>query len=115
MPNDFGTLLIRPGSDTNAPVDENDPRLSAEPDPFSLHIFLGVDAFAIARNILLDGNTFTDSHSVDKKPFICRFSGGIGFIIHRFKITYANVYETKSFYGQKSSQSYGSFTISYSY
>lgn len=115
MPNDFGTLLIRPGSDTNSPVDEDDPRLSAVHGPFSLHLFLGVDAFAVARNILLDGNTFAESHSVDKRPVVCRFSGGIGMIIGRIKFTYANVYETKSFDKQKSSQSYGSFTISYSY
>jgi lipid A 3-O-deacylase len=115
MPNDFGTLLIRPGSETNAPVDDNDPRLSGEHSPFSVHMFLGVDAFAVARNILLDGNTFNESHSVKKKPFVCRFSGGIGFIIGRTKITYSNVYETKSFYKQKSSQSYGSLTVSYSY
>jgi lipid A 3-O-deacylase len=115
LPNDFGTMLIRPGSDTNAPIDDKDPRLSEEPTPFGIHLFLGVDAYAVARNILLDGNTFKDSHSVDKKPVVCRFIGGFGIIINRVKVTYANVWATKEFDTQKKGQQYGSLTISYSY
>lgn len=115
LPNDFGTLLIRPGSDTNAPIDDSDPRLSPETRPFSMHIFLGVDAFAMARNILLDGNTFKDSHSVDKKPFVGRFFAGFGILFHKVKFTYSNVWETKEFDTQKGGQQYGSITLSYSY
>jgi len=115
LPNDFGTLLIRPGSDTNAPIDDKDPRFSRESSPFGIHMFLGLDAYAIARNILLDGNTFTDSHSVDKKPVVCRFICGIGIITHRIKITYSNVWATKEFATQKEGQQYGSLTLSYSY
>jgi len=115
LPNDFGTLLIRPGSDTNAPIDDKDPRFSPSPNPFGVHLFLGVDAFAVARDIMLDGNTFAESHSVKKEPIVCRFIGGIGILFHRIKITYANVWETKNFKTQKDGQRYGSFTLSYSY
>ena len=114
LPNDFGTLVIRPGSDTNAPVDDKDPRISS-PDRISIHFFLGVDAFVTSRNILLDGNTFTDSHSVDKKPLTCRFIGGFGVLFHRIKFTYSNVWGTKEFETQKEAQQYGSITVSYSY
>ena len=115
LPNDFGTLLIRPGSDTNAPIDDKDPRVSPDHNPFGIHLFLGVDAFAVGRNLFLDGNTFKDSHSVDKRPIVCRFIGGFGIIFHRVKITYANVFETKNFYSQKEAQKYGSLTVSFSY
>ena len=115
LPDDFGTLLIRPGSDTNAPIDDRDPRVCPESKPFGIHLFAGVDAFATARNLLLDGNTFTDSHSVDKKPVVCRFIGGFGIIFHRIKFTYSNVWETREFDTQKKGQQYGSLTISYSY
>jgi lipid A 3-O-deacylase len=115
LPNDFGTLLIRPGSDTNAPIDNRDPRLTSAPNPVGVHLFLGVDAFAVARDIMLDGNTFSDSHSVEKEPIFCRFIGGIGILFHRIKITYANVWETKTFATQKEGQRFGSFTLSYSF
>ena len=32
--------------------------------------FLGYDARLMARNIFLDGNTWKDSHRVDKRPFV---------------------------------------------
>ncbi|MBN1625614.1 MAG: lipid A deacylase LpxR family protein [Deltaproteobacteria bacterium] len=115
LPNDFGTLLIRPGSDTNAPIDDSDPRLSPETRPLSIHIFLGIDAFAMARNILLDGNTFTDSHSVDKRTFVGRFFAGFGILFHKVKFTYSNVWQTREFETQKGGQQYGSITLSYSY
>jgi lipid A 3-O-deacylase len=115
LPNDFGTLLIRPGSDTNAPVDQKDARFSPGSTRFGMHFFLGLDASAIARNLLLDGNTFRHSHSVKKKPFVRRLFGGVGFLIHGAKITIANAWESKEFYSQKRGQRYGSLTISYSY
>jgi len=115
LPNDFGTLLIRPGSDTNAPIDDKDPRFSPEPKPLSIHLFVGVDAFATARNLLLDGNTFTDSHSVDKNLLVGRFIAGFGILYNRVKFTYSNVWATKEFDTQKDGQQYGSMTISYSY
>jgi hypothetical protein len=115
LPNDFGTLLIRPGSDTNAPIDDSDPRLSPKTRPLSIHVFLGVDAFDMARNILLDGNTFTESHSVDKRPFLGRFFAGFGILFHKVKFTYSNVWQTREFETQKGGQQYGSITLSYSY
>jgi lipid A 3-O-deacylase len=115
LPNDFGTLLIRPGSDTNAPTDEKDPRLFHGPASFGIHLFFGVDAFLIGRNILLDGNTFKESHSVDKNPAVCRFIGGLGVLVHHMKFTYSHVWSTKEFKTQKKGQQYGSLTISYSY
>lgn len=115
LPKDFGMPLIRPGADTNSPVDEKDPRFSPEPRRLSLHMFLGVDAVVVGRNILLDGNTFTESHNVDKRPVVGRFFAGFGILFHKVKFTYSNVWETKEFETQKAGQQYGSITISYSY
>lgn len=115
LPEDFGTFLIRPGSDTNAPMDREDPRFYPHPYRLGVHVFAGLDAKAVARNILLDGNTFKDSHSVDKKYFVGNFIAGVGVIIHRFKISYAYVYQTKAYNTQREAQQYGSLTISFSY
>jgi hypothetical protein len=115
IPNDFGTYLIRPGSDSSAPVDDADPRFFRPFHRFGIHLFFAVDGNAVARNILLDGNTFRDSHSVDKKPFVADLIGGIGMIIHRVKITYSYVYRTKEFETQKDEQHFGAISVSFTF
>jgi hypothetical protein len=115
LPNDFGTFLIRSGSDTNAPVDENDPRFSLTARRIGMHGFIGADGRAVLRNILLDGNTFRDSHSVEKKDFVVHMMMGIGILIHRYKITCAYVRQTREYDSQNEKQEYGAITISYSF
>jgi hypothetical protein len=115
IPNDFGTYLIRPGSDSSAPVDDADPRFFRPFHRFGIHLFFAVDGNAVARNILLDGNTFRDSHSVDKKPFVADLIGGIGMIIHRVKITYSYVSRTKEFETQKDEQHFGAISVSFTF
>ena len=115
IPNDFGTYLIRPGSDSSAPVDDTDPRFFRPFRRFGVHCFIAVDGSAVARNIFLDGNTFRDSHSVDKKPFVVDCIGGIGMIVHRFKITYSYVYRTKEFKNQKDEQQFGAISVSFTF
>ncbi len=115
LPNDFGTYRIRQGSDSSAPVDDADPRFFRPFRRFGIHLFLAVDGNAVARNILLDGNTFHDSHSVNKKPFVADLIGGVGMIIHRVKITYSYVHRTKEFEAQKDEQDFGAFAVSFTF
>jgi len=115
LPNDFGTSLIRPGSDTNAPYDEQDPRFYPEDRQFGIHAFAAVDGSAVLRNIVLDGNLFRRSYHVDKEPFVARVLFGVGTIIHRFKITYAYVFITREFETQDGTQAYGTITVSYTF
>jgi lipid A 3-O-deacylase len=115
IPSDFGTYLIRPGSDSSAPADDADPRFFRPFHRFGIHLFLAVDGNAVARNILLDGNTFRDSHSVDKKPFVADLIGGIGMIVHRVKITYSYVHRTKEFETQKDEQQFGAIAVSFTF
>lgn len=115
IPNDFGTYLIRPGSDSSAPVDDADPRFFRPFHRFGIHLFLAFNGNAVARNIFLDGNTLRESHSVDKKPFVADLIGGIGMIIHRFKITYSYVHRTKEFETQKDEQNFGAISVSFTF
>jgi hypothetical protein len=115
LPNDFGTFFISSGCDTNAPIDTRDPRFFRNHRRFGIHMFASVQGQAVARNIFLDGNTFSESHSVDKEPFVAKFMAGVGMIISRFKMSYAYVYQAKEFKTQKEEQKYGSITLSVSY
>jgi len=115
LPTDFGTSLIRPGGDNNAPSDSKDPRYRQSEPGFSLHAFAAVSGRLVLRDIFLDGNTFTDSHDVDKKPLVGDVLLGISLIIDRFKLSYAQVFRSREFNEQSSGHNFGSISLSYTY
>jgi hypothetical protein len=115
LPNDFGTFRIRPACESNAPHDEKDPRFFSPYQRFGIHLFAAVSGSTVLRNIFLDGNTFRESHSVDKELFVADLSAGISVIAHRFKISYAYVYRTREYETQNAAQIYGSLALSFTY
>ncbi len=112
LPSDFGTSLIRPGGGIGAPTTSEDPRVS---NRFGIYLFAGADGRAVARNIFLDGNTFVQSHHVEKKNFVADVSGGIAILIHGWRIAYTHVVRTEEFYDQDKEQHFGSLQVSYSF
>lgn len=111
-PDDFGNCTIRPGCESGAfPDGENPDRPGGR--RFGVFLFLGADARAIAHDIFLDGNTFQESHSVEKEPFVADFSAGLGFGTSNLKVTYTVVYRTKQFETQPhNEQVFGSLLLS---
>lgn len=75
------------------------------------HLFLALEGRAVARNIFLDGNTFTDSQSVDKYSFVGEARAGIAMTFGRYRLTYAHVFQTRQFHGQDP-ESFVSMSIS---
>ena len=114
IPADFGTSLIRPGGDTNAPVDSSDPRLSNRGE-FSAHAFAAVTGRVMLRDIFLDGNTFSNSHEVDKRYLVGDFIVGASAIIYGVKFSYAQVFRTREFEGQRHSHNFGSISVSFTF
>jgi hypothetical protein len=80
---------------------------------FNWYLFAGVDGRAVARNIFLDGNTFADSHSVDKRFFVGDFQTGLAVQIHHVRVTYTQIFRTEEFKGQRSPDKFGALSISY--
>jgi lipid A 3-O-deacylase len=76
------------------------------------YIFTGLEGRAVIRNIFLDGNTFTDSHSVDKKLFVGDLQAGLAFQWDRFQLSYTQIYRTKEYKGQNNADIYGSLNLS---
>lgn len=113
LPTDFGTSAVRPGGDNSAPG-RNDPRLN-QPGFSGFHGFISFDTRLIGRDIFLDGNTFRDSHSVDKEPVVADLSVGVSFTVNRWKVSFAKVFRTREFKKQPHSHSYGSLSLSYSW
>ncbi|MBN1106560.1 MAG: lipid A deacylase LpxR family protein [Deltaproteobacteria bacterium] len=79
----------------------------------SWYLFAGVEGRAVLRNIFLDGNTFRDSHSVDKKPLVGDLQAGLVFQWNRFRFSYTQILRTKEFDGQDRLDIFGSLTLSY--
>jgi lipid A 3-O-deacylase len=114
VPTDFGTSLIRPCGDANSPSDTSDPRLPPQKG-FGFYLFGALTGRAVLRDIFLDGNTFKDSHSVSKEPFVGDLIIGASLILHRFKVSYAQISRSKEFKKQNSESSFGSISFSYSF
>lgn len=75
------------------------------------HVFARGEGRAVRRDIFLDGNTFADSHSVEKKNFVGDLSAGVSVNYRNTKLAYAFVYRTKEFSGQDDGQVFGSLTL----
>ncbi len=84
-------------------------------DDWSWYLFAGAEGRAVGRNIFLDGNTFADSHRVDKKHFVADLNTGIAFTYQRVRLSYTLTYRTEEFHGQDRGDLFGSLSLSYRY
>ncbi|NOY70102.1 MAG: lipid A deacylase LpxR family protein [Deltaproteobacteria bacterium] len=112
IPDDFGNYPIRPASVFNAILNE---KTSPSEHNLGIHLFFSVNGNAVIRNIFLDGNSFSSSHSVTKKPLVSELVGGIAFNAERLKASMAYVYQSKTFETQKNANQFGSINISFLY
>ncbi len=113
LPQDFGTSLIRPGGDSNAPSTVSG--AGGRSRGFGAYGFAAVGGRLVARNIFLDGNTFEDSHSVDKKIPVGDLILGASVIYDGIKLSYAQVFRSREFDGQTRRHNFGSLNLSVSF
>lgn len=102
---DYGPPRIRPsvpGSDFI--------KLKGAPD-LSVYAFAGVEGRAIARNIFLDGNTFVDSHSVDKYPYVGDIQAGAVLRYKDVRFSLTNTFRSREFKKQRDSSEFGAVTL----
>ncbi|MCC5807527.1 MAG: lipid A deacylase LpxR family protein [Opitutales bacterium] len=95
LPQDFGASLIRFAGDSNAPAASEDVRFRE--GAWGANLFAGFDARAVFRDITLDGNTFRDSHSVDRRPIVGDFYTGFALVRGRWKFSYAQTVRTRTY------------------
>jgi hypothetical protein len=110
LPNNFGTCPIRPGCDVG---NVSDPLGNQPGNRIGTHFFIAVDGRAVLHNIFLDGNTFKDSHSVEKEPFVADLMGGIALNIRNFHLSYAYILRSKEFKSQDSNHGFGAIRLTY--
>lgn len=105
LPADYGPPRIRPslpGSDFFIPSQE-----------IGGYLFGGVEGRAVARNIFLDGNTFRDSHSVDKEILVGSLQAGAALTYGNTRLSYTHVFMTDEFKTQSKPEQFGALTLSY--
>ncbi len=111
IPAKFGSYILQPGCECPIPAREPDQPSTV----WGIHFFAALEGQAVLRDIFLDGNTFKDSHSVDKYPMRASFTGGFGLQFHRFQLNYVFTVETCQFKYQKKGHVFGGFTLSISF
>ncbi len=79
---------------------------------YSVFLFTTAQAKYVARNIFLDGNTFRDSHSVSRRPWVADFSAGASILAGSVNISYTTALRTREFDGQDNNSRFGSLSIS---
>ena len=79
----------------------------------SWYVFAGIEARAVARNIFLDGNTFRDSHSVNKKLLVGDLQFGVVFQTGGMRFALSNMIRTKEYDSQKDKTHFGAVNISF--
>ena len=110
LPDDFGTAGIDPAATTSTPVERGQTAKRAGFD-LGLYVFARADGRAVAHNVFLDGNTFGNSVSVDRKPLVADLTVGASLNYHNTKFTYAVTYRTEEFEQQREAQLFGSVTV----
>ncbi|SLN28824.1 hypothetical protein OCH7691_00962 [Oceanibacterium hippocampi] len=79
------------------------------------YFFAGFDGRAVAHNIFLDGNTFTDSRSVDRIPLVADLQLGVAFTWRSTRLAYTYVLRSHEFEGQDSADEFGAISLSFQF
>jgi hypothetical protein len=106
---DYGPPRLRPG--LSAP----NKFARAEDGPFSFYLFGGAGGRAVARNIFLDGTTFADSRSVEKKTLVGDYQLGAALAVGPAKVAATRVWRTDEFVGQGRDSAFDSLVFSWRY
>lgn len=104
LPNDYGPPRIQPGlpgTSDFSPVSD-----------FGWYLFAGIDGRVVLRNIFLDGNTFRDSHSVDKFPLVGDLQFGLVLDWPSIRLSYTHVLRTREFQTQDDADDFGAISVS---
>lgn len=115
LPNDFGSYPIRPGAENRPPSAASFHGRANDAIPSGVHFFGILEAKAVAWDFSLDGNLFSSSHSVTRKPWVAQAAVGLsmqGVVAGRgYKLAIMRVYRTKEFEEQSADQKYGSIAL----
>ena len=81
------------------------------PFHYGAYLFTGGEGRYVIRNIFLDGNTFTSSPHIGKKPWVADLRVGLTIVLKSVEVTLAQTLRTREFRGQKENDSFGTAMV----
>ncbi|MBO6666837.1 lipid A deacylase LpxR family protein [Parvibaculum sp.] len=108
LPDDFGPTRVYPGV---GGAEWFEP--SAE--GCNCYVFAGFEGRAVGRDITLDGNTFRDSPSIDKRHFVYDAKLGAVFIVWDTRISFTHVFRSREYEGQPKPDQFGSVAVNFAF
>lgn len=76
------------------------------------YVFFGVGGYGVARDIFLDGNTYRDSASVDRKSWVGDMQAGVALHLKRYRLAFTYVVRSEQYDGQNGPQRFGAISLS---
>lgn len=76
------------------------------------YLFGGANVRAVAHNIFLDGNTFRDSPSVERKPLVGELQVGGALFVKNVRIAYTHVLRSREYVTQPNPDTFGGLSVS---
>jgi len=83
----------------------------SQDDTFNWQLFAGIEGRLVGRDIFLDGNSFSNSHSVDKEYTVGDLSTGISLFYDDYRLSYTFNVRSKEFKDQDEDSIFGSVTL----
>jgi len=89
----------------------NEFAIAASEPGWGVYLFGGGDGRFVVHNIFLDGNTWRDSHHVNKRAFVADVYFGMAAALKNLEISFRHVFRSREFDDQKSIDGFGSVTF----
>lgn len=102
----FATSSLMPGREVNPLAGNADSAWS---------MFINIQGNFVANNILINGNTFEDSHSVPLKHWQTQLVTGANFSLGRWAFMLSTAIRSKEYIGQPTHSRFGSLNITYNF
>lgn len=109
----FGTTLPEDLPATHLSL--GPPRDGFRGGPPGTYVWIGAEARAVARNLLVQGNTFRDGPGVEREPFGHDVQVGWAWVTHAWRVGFTFVQRSREFRGQRGPDRYGQLAISLPY
>lgn len=106
LPDDFGPTRIYPGVGGSEWFEPSAAGCNC-------YLFAGVEGRGIARDIFLDGNTFRDSPSIQKRHFVYDAKLGAVFVLWDTRVAFTHVFRSREFEGQAKPDQFGSISVNF--
>lgn len=97
------------------PTSKEDPLLRTDRKVYGLFLVIGGEGTFVARNLFVEGNTFTDSHGKKKEDWVADGYVGGTAVLGSWSLSYLYTRRSREFTEQDQYHEYGALTIAHAF